>query len=95
MWKIKEFEEMATSMVGDGKSPNLFFVGLKGKIITVTRDFETAYRQWQGLGRSQETSLEDRKTGTIATVQPIEDGSEILEVIDDSHTFKEYRKLLS
>jgi hypothetical protein len=86
--KIIEFETMARSMVGDGKSPNLFFVGIKGVILTISRDFTTAYRQWLELGTSQETSLEDRKTGTIATVQPKEDNSTILEIIDDSHYFK-------
>src|SRR5208283_447941 len=93
--KIAVFENMAREMVGDGKSPNLYFVGVKSVIVTVTRDFKTAYNQWQEMGTSQETSLEDRKTGTICTVQPKEDNSTVLEVIDDSYTFKEYRRLLT
>jgi hypothetical protein len=86
--KIKEFETMARSMVGDGKSPNLFFVGVNGVIVTISRDFQTAYRQWQELGDDQQTSLEDRKTGTIASVQPKEVPLDGLEVLDDSHLFK-------
>jgi len=85
--KIKALEVLASDMVGDSKKPNLFFVSVKGVIITITRSFEIAYQEWQTLSynNNQETSLEDRQTGTLATLQPKEDNSKQLEKIDDTH----------
>lgn len=82
--KVEQFEQMARDMVGDGKSPNLYFVSEEGVITTVTRDFEAAYLCWSGLGRKIETCLEDRKNGVLATTTPIEEGSEQLRTYDDT-----------
>jgi hypothetical protein len=87
--KILELENIASSMIGDGKKPNVFFVSVKGRIVTITRDFERAYLQWRELSKNEdvETALEDRLTGTIASVQPTED-KKALEMLDDSRHFK-------
>jgi len=83
--KIESLELMAREMVGDGQSPNLYFVSLEGVIITVTRDFRTAHAEWSSLPTNVETMLEDRKNGVICDTSPIEDGSPILRTYDDSH----------
>lgn len=84
--RIKQLERMATNMVADGKSPNLFFVSIQGVIVTVTRNFKLAYNQWKSL-TGLERTLEDRKWGTICdaycpTVSPK------LVIVDDSEQFK-------
>lgn len=89
--KIKALEELARNMVGDGESPNLFFVSDCGAIITITRDFQVAYSEWKKLAfRSPRLPcmLEDRKTGVICDVDKDEyskDGRLILR--DDSYHF--------
>jgi hypothetical protein len=98
MHKIKQFEDMARSLVGDGKKPNLYFVSIKGVIVTITRDFETAYNQWRNIsqGTTQETALEDRQTGTLASVEPETDQPNApLTTIDDTWHFmrKQRRKM--
>lgn len=91
--KIEALEELARTHVGDGKRPNLFFVSLAGSIVTVTRDFATAYDQWKQLASpygdnyGTESALEDRKTGTIATREPREENSDKLCTLDDTHGF--------
>lgn len=72
MTKIPELQELATKLVGDGQSPNLYFVSKEGVNICVTRFFETAYTLWQAISREREceTSLEDRRHGTLADVAP-------------------------
>jgi hypothetical protein len=82
--KVEEVEAIARKVVGDGKSPNLFFVSQEGVILTVTRDFELAYQQWRALPRNVETALEDRKNGVIADTGPVEEGSKRLVTTDDS-----------
>ncbi len=92
--KIKELEKLASEMVGDGKLPHLFFVsthegGKKSRgVILITRSFELAYMVWSNLPRTFESSLEGRKFGTICSVEPEEDGSKKLIVIDDSRMFR-------
>ena len=92
--KIKQLQELATDMVGDGKTPNLFFVSEQGVIITVTRDFEIAYEQWLSLasGYSRvECALEDRRYGTICSVEPRTDdmgNNKQMITIDDSDSFR-------
>ena len=91
---IKQLQKLATDMVGNGKTPNLFFVSEQGVIITVTRDFEIAYEQWLSLasGYSRvECALEDRRYGTICSVEPrtddIADSKQLIN-IDDSASFR-------
>jgi len=50
--KIEALEQLARDTVGDGKSPNLFFVSIEGVIITVTRSFNVAYAEWKDLPRN-------------------------------------------
>lgn len=87
--KIAEFENLARSMVGDGEKPDVYFVTIKGVVVTITRDLPTAYKQWRELSANVdvETALEDRLIGTIASVQPVEDGAKELIKLDDSKTF--------
>lgn len=66
--KIKQLEEMARTMVGDGKAPNLYFVTVAGVVTTITRDFERARKEWVGNWAqwpNTSTCVEDRKMGTV------------------------------
>lgn len=87
--RFKPFEDMARDMVGDGKTPDLFFVSVAGNIVTVSLDFQSAYEEWRvrSRGNRVETSLEDRLYGTIASVEPEDDGSPKLIRHDDSADF--------
>lgn len=69
---ITELEELASKMIGDGKTPDVFFVSEQGKINLVTTDFELAYYRWQVLSRGcrMECALENRTYGTICAVEP-------------------------
>lgn len=91
MARIEQLEKLATAMVGDGKSPNIFFVGLRGNIIMITTDFDDAYAKWKSISnqRKDQTSLEDRKTGVLASVEPEEDapGARLIR-IDDTGLLK-------
>lgn len=88
--RVRELEDLARKMVGDGKKPNLFFVSLDGNIILISRDFETAYGEWKkhATRRNAETALEDRLWGVIASVEPESDdpGSRFV-LFDDSVYF--------
>jgi hypothetical protein len=87
--RIPALEDMARDMVGDGKSPNLFFVTDRGAVVSVNRDFDVAYSQWQDLERAgAECALEDRKTGTIASRTPDEERDNAMYTVDDTYTFK-------
>ena len=81
--KIKALDALATELVGDGKSPNLYFVSLAGTVIMVSRDGNAAHRFWKSLGRNVETALEDRCVGLLASTEPIEEGSKQLRTYDD------------
>jgi len=88
MAKIRQLEELASEVIGDGGSPNLYFVTEAGRgVILVSRDFDVAYDHWRHMPRSIETSLEDRKIGTICSTQPVEDGSKELTTYDDSYYY--------
>lgn len=82
-------EEMAREMVGDGKEPDLFFVGLEGNVVSISLNFATAYDEWIRLSRGnrRETVLEDRWFGTIASVEPEDEAGKKLIRIDDSRGF--------
>lgn len=98
MKKVKELDALATEMVGDGGKPNVFFVTRGGKVATITRSFQLAHREWRALANcNEETMLEDRRTGVIASasVEPsynaaTEDftGPDRWTVHDDSIMFK-------
>jgi hypothetical protein len=65
---IKQLDMAARDLVGDGKSPNLFFVSVDGKVRTITSEFDIAYDLWRSL-RGSEATLEDRKHGVLASVE--------------------------
>jgi len=78
-------------MVGDGRRPNIFFVTDEGNVVMVTLDFDAAYAHWRKLaGRAPriESALEDRRWGTVASVEPESDdpGARLI-IIDDSGEF--------
>lgn len=60
---------MARKMVGDGKTPNLFFVTRDRVVITITRNFTTAYSQWKDIANygGHTACLEDRKNGVLCS----------------------------
>jgi hypothetical protein len=83
--KIRQLEKLACEVIGDGGSPNLYFVTESGRgVILVSRDFDAAYDCWRFLPRSIETTLEDRKIGVICSTEPEEDDSKKLVTRDDS-----------
>lgn len=88
--RLEVLEKLARELVGDGKSPNLFFVSCEGNIILISKDFDVAYAEWRehARARDHESALEDRKTGVIASVEPESDepGARLL-VHDDSELF--------
>lgn len=74
--KIEALEALARDMVGDGKSPNVYFVTDGGTVTTITRDKDVARRAWEALAARrplQESMLEDRLTGVLADVGPRSD----------------------
>lgn len=85
--KIKALEQYASEKIGDGKSPNLYFVS-EGKlgVVLITRFFDVAYKYWFGLSRVKETSLEDRKFGVICSTERCK-GPIRFETIDNSSLF--------
>jgi hypothetical protein len=84
MERIELLEGLASQVIGDGQTPNLYFVTVQGNVVLVTREFDQAYDYWRYLPRNVETSLEDRLIGCICTTEPIEDGSTQLVTHDDS-----------
>lgn len=87
--RMEQLEALARDMVGDGGKPDVFFVSVEGGIVMVTLDFEAAYHAWREYSapKNRETALENRSMGTIASVDPIEEGSPRLMLIDDSEMF--------
>lgn len=71
--QIKELNALATKMVGDNQTPNVFFVSCRGNIMMVSAEFDTAYDYWRFLPRNVETTLEDRQNGVLASTEPRED----------------------
>lgn len=88
--RLEVLEKLARELVGDGKSPNLFFVSCEGNIILISRDFDVAYEKWlqHADQRDHESALEDRQTGVIASVEPESDepGADLV-VHDDAEGF--------
>ena len=87
--KFPQLNKLASEMIGDGKTPNLFFVSYEGNIITVSISFHYAYEHWKTLAnmKDKECSLEDRKHGTIASIEQSEDNPHKLIKIDESFSF--------
>ena len=87
--KIKELEELASKVVGDGHGPDLFFVSVEGVVVTVTRNFELAYREWQKYSWKceVETALENRTYGVICDVSPVSDEDKQLRFYDASKDY--------
>ncbi len=88
----KPLNALATDMVGDGKSPNMYFVcDAQGDCIMVTRNAKAAYREWKRLASARplsECTLEDRKTGTVCSVEPSDDEpNSPLHTWDDSEQY--------
>lgn len=86
--RIDQLEALASDMIGDGQTPDVFFVTRKGNVILVTTEFDVAYERWEQLPRNQESSLENRTWGCICTVEPESDDSKRLIVVDDSYSFR-------
>lgn len=89
--KVAELETLARDMVGDDSTPDLFFVTDRGAVVTVSRDFGTAYRHWRTLAQRSprlESALENRRTGVLASVEPDSDepGARLV-IRDDARYF--------
>lgn len=88
----EELEEIARNIIGDGKSPDVFFVSVNGKVKHVSLDFKTAYSLWKDETSAAvcETALENRQYGVIACLEPEYDNkpNSRLVVIDDSETYR-------
>lgn len=89
--KIKPMQDMPVTMVGDGGSPDVFFVTDQGVTVTITTHFGTAYNHWRRMARStpkRECALEDRRWGCICAVEPVDEtpGARLV-TLDDSHVF--------
>lgn len=87
--KIKALERYASEKIGDGKSPNLYFVSEQGMgVVLITRFFDVAYDYWNKLSRVKETSLEDRKFGVICSTEKAKNGPILHETTDLSEMFR-------
>lgn len=74
--EIKALQALATMFVGDGCSPNLYFVIDQGIVVAITRRYDEALVAWRRLADRfplVESALEDRKSGEIASVRPDEE----------------------
>jgi len=92
MSKVKELNELASKMVGDGKKKNVFFVCDNGNTVMVTTQFHFAYSLWNHMKNINVVStLEDRQTGVICSAGPEydENGKRVggWEVLDQSRYF--------
>lgn len=86
--KIPFLEEIATRAIGDGQSPNLFFVSMDREgVMMISRDFYHAYSYWKGLPKNIETALEDRLWGVICSTEPKSETDPTLVTYDDSDRF--------
>jgi len=102
--RIRQFEDFARSIVGDGKAPNIFFVGIGGNVVLMTSDFDLAYDAWRSAasfarGTNISVVLEDRQNGTLADydlheyMDPVtEKTDERWDIVDDAHRFIKKRR---
>lgn len=89
MPKVSELETLASALVGDGKTPDVFFVTDQGAVVTIDTDASRAYSVWVALAsRSprRECALENRTYGVIASIAPETDdpGARLIRVDDFS-----------
>ena len=85
--KIKQLEELARTMVGDGKAPNLYFITVDVVVVTITRDLSIAKSEWRrNIYNHPFTpcSVEDRKQGTVCQHDKDEETCRWI-TIDDSN----------
>jgi hypothetical protein len=91
--KIKQLNELASTMVGDGDSPDVFFVTDKnGDVAMITVDFERAYSFWNDLPKTEQSTLENRKWGVICSTEPRNENDSRLVTMDDATEFRKYLK---
>ena len=86
MSAYERLNQLAQELVGDDKSPNIYFVTQDGRVLTVTTDRRTAYLQWRQLASTRpriECALEDREHGIVCSVERDEGGR--LQARDDYH----------
>jgi hypothetical protein len=86
MSAYERLNQLASELVGDGKSPNLYFVTDGGSVLTVTLDGRLAYQHWRALAARRprvDCALEDRETGVLCSVEPAEDSGGRRVVHDD------------
>jgi hypothetical protein len=88
--KPAELETLASSIIGDGKLPNVYFVTVAGKVRYIATNFDEARELWRKLPRNIETALEDRLFGVIASTEPRDDEDTRLVTYDDSNTFAKH-----
>lgn len=90
--KIEVLQNLASQIIGDGSKSDMFFVTDQGVVVTVTRDFDTAYAHWKQLARRSpfvECALENRTVGVLASVEPdSDDDGALLEVRDDTRMLR-------
>lgn len=83
---IQELNDMATRLVGDAQSPNLYFVTDRANVVMVSADATAAYNYWLALAARRphvESALEDRQHGVLASVEPRSDADGRLAIFDD------------
>ena len=64
--------QLASELVGDNTSPNVFFVTQEGRVLTATLDRRTAYLAWRLLAAQRprvECALEDREHGMVCRIE--------------------------
>lgn len=49
MTRFECLEELARDLIGDGKTPDLFFVTDRGNVVTVTTDYRDAAGVWDAV----------------------------------------------
>ena len=74
--KMPELEALASRMIGDGQTPDLFFVTDEGAVVLIETSGLRAYGRFKDLAsRSprKECALENRTFGVLASVEPESD----------------------
>ncbi len=73
--RLQALESLASETIGDGKTPNIFFVTVEGRVVVVTQDLMIAKQAWGLFAESMdiETSIEDRLVGVLASIEPDSD----------------------
>lgn len=90
---VQELQALPVDMVGDGKTPDVFFVSQQGIIVLITTEYELAHSYWAAISRNRdvETALENRTFGVIASVGPEDDEDDAkLVLTDDDFLYKRY-----